>query len=224
MQSDKPLIVVGNGDVNEAILRKMAERYDVVALDGAYDYLVEMGYDVAGVIGDFDSLSDPEQISAKDILATKIAEQDSNDFEKALYSYNAPVFIGFGLFGGRFDHSIANLHIMAKYRQTKDIIAFTNDEIITIHQGTCQLITQSEGLLACLPLRPINFASSQGLLYPLDGLHLGIGDMVSSSNCATSDKVVITPQTKDADVPYAICRPLSLVDIDGFALSRGVLA
>ena len=58
----------------------------------------------------------------------------------------------------------------------------------------------------------ITFVSSSGLAHPLDGLALAIGQMVSSSNQATTDVVTIEPAESNSNLPYAICRPLSLFE------------
>ena len=212
MQFDKAVIIVGKGDIHWPALRAVSSRYDIIALDGAYDQLVANQFTVSAVIGDLDSLSARDDIDTDKVTIIAIEEQDSNDFEKAIYSITAPAFLCFGLTGKRFDHTIANLHVMAKYSDSNKLIAITCDEVITIHRGDSHLEAKANALFAILPLMPITFVSSSGLAYPLDGLALAIGQMVSSSNHAITDKVTIEPAESDATLPYAICRPLSLFE------------
>ncbi len=210
MTKDTITLIIGQGDLNQDAFAKLAHDYPMIALDGAGNKLVEAGYQPQAVIGDLDSLT-PETTMRLAGDVVQIDEQDSNDFEKALYHFKPPLVIGFGLFGKRFDQTIANLHVMAKYHPQSRIIAVTNDEIISTHKGSVRLAAEKEGLLAILPLAPMRFAASQGLAYALDGLACGIGEMVSSSNYATADEITITPQAASQDAAFAVCRPLSMM-------------
>ena len=208
MRFDKPIIVVGHADVNKALLSLMAEQFAVVALDGGLDIVTSLGLEASLVIGDMDSVRTADLAGAQ----MTITEQDSNDFEKALYSLEAPLIIGFGLFGKRFDHTMANLQLMAKYHDRQAIMAVTDHEVITLHHGTQNLLAVSGQTVAVLPLMPLSFASSQGLLYPLDGLHLSLTEMVSSSNQADADQIVLMPMPEDEGAFYAVCRSLTLLE------------
>lgn len=210
MRQDKASIIVGQGEVNAQVLTHFVSDYPLIALDGAARYLADRGVVPDHIIGDMDSLSATQQSqSAEKII--KITEQDSNDFEKALYHLAPPVALGFGLFGKRFDQAMANCHVMAKYHAQSRIIAITNDEIITVHKGTTRLDAQQGEPVAIIPLAPLRFASSEGLHYQLDGLSLGFGVMVSSSNYATAATITLTPMRQDEACAYAVCRPLSLL-------------
>ena len=204
-------LIVGQGEVNEAMLHHFASRLSVIALDGAAHFLTAQKIAPDVIIGDMDSLAD-KPFALGDAKQIQITEQDSNDFEKALYHLAPKQAVGIGLFGKRFDQAMANLHVMAKYHHQSKIIAVTNDEIITIHKGESQLAAKADGLVAIIPLAPMAFTQSTGLLYPLDGLTLGFGAMISSSNQATKSRITITPESASAEVAYALCRPLSLLE------------
>lgn len=212
MNRGSSVIIVGNGDLNERALRDVASHYPVIALDGAYQTLSDKGFDVTEVIGDLDSLSDAAQEHARrqGVTVTSIAEQDSNDFEKALYSIEASSYICFGLTGGRFDHLMANLHVMAKYSVNKNIIMITNDDILTMHKGISHIASLPQALVAVLPLAPIIFAHSTGLGYPLTGVRLAMGEMVSSSNYATDSLVTLTPRDEDCNQLYVVSRAIEM--------------
>ena len=204
MRFESSIIIVGQGEVNIPLLCEMAKDIPIIALDGALDLLTELGLDVVAVIGDMDSVTDIT--GAQEVIT--VAEQDSNDFEKALLHIKAPHIIGFGLFGKRFDHTFANLHVMAKYHDKRHIIAITNDEVISVHHGPTTLVASQGALAAILPLSPIGFAYSTGLSYALDGLSLAIGDRVSSSNQASADEITFVPVAGDEQIAYGVCRAL----------------
>ena len=214
MQNMKMALIVGQGEVNQPLLNDMAPNLPLIALDGAAHMLRETGLSADVIIGDFDSF-DATAYGTDDGTPIKIAEQDTNDFEKALYHLKPETLIGFGLFGKRFDQAMANLHVMAKYHDATKIIAVTNDEIITVHKGRTRLSAVEDALFALIPLAPVRFHASHGLAYALDGLSLGFGACVSSSNQARAPFIDLVPEADDEDVFYACCRPLSLLERDG---------
>ena len=210
MMKDDMTLIIGQGDLNQDALAALASDYPMIALDGAAQTLIDTGHSPKAVIGDMDSLAPHITDRIGDCLV-KIDEQDSNDFEKALYHFKPQKVIGFGLFGKRFDQTIANLHVMAKYHPQSCVIAVTDNEIISVHKGAVRLAAEKGGLIAILPLAPMRFAASQNLAYGLDGLDCGIGQMVSSSNHAIAHEITITPEAASQQTAFAVCRPLSML-------------
>ena len=218
IQQDKPMLIIGQGEINEPAFIKLARMHRIIALDGAADYVLAQGFVPDAVIGDMDSFDGKKLPPSTDLI--HIDEQDSNDFEKALYHFKPAMVYGIGLFGKRFDQAMANLHVMAKFHDMSEVIAVTQDEIITVHKGPMRLMAEPQGLVAIVPLVPMDFASSTGLGYGIDDMRLGFGEMISSSNHATASHIEIVPEAHDKASAYAICRPLSLLD----ALIRGDIA
>lgn len=220
MQIETPLVaIVGNGEINEAALRLLPDNCPLIALDGAYPWLASRGFDVSHIIGDMDSISPEDLAHARQagISIHKSDDQECNDFEKAVAAFSAPMMLGFGLFGGRFDHMMASLHVMAKYHHSQMIGVITNHEIISLHTGAVTLGAKPGDLVAILPLAPMMFQASKGLAYPLDGLALATGSMISSSNQATDTEIHIAPAPDDADTPFAVCRGLGLLEKSDYA-------
>ena len=210
MRFHTPVIIVGQGEVNEKWLIKLAAACPVVALDGALQITAALGLKADIVIGDCDSVDKTLIDEAADQIV-HITEQDSTDFEKALYSIEAPLFLCFGLFGKRFDHSFANMHIVKKYHDQTHLIVINADEVITCHKGDLLAETKTDSRVSILPLEPITFATTTGLLWPFDGQELAIGTLVSSSNQAASDQLKLAPISSDQDKSYLLCRDLGLL-------------
>ena len=210
MLQDKPTLIIGQGEVNEAAFAKLAPHCRIIALDGAAAFVLAKGLVPEVIIGDMDSFE--AATLPKSTAFIKIDEQDSNDFEKALYHVKPAMVYGIGLFGKRFDQAMANWHVMAKYYGQFQIIAVTSDEIITVHKGPIRLLAEPGGLVAILPLVPMHFASSTGLGYEINDKRLGFGEMISSSNHATAAFIEIVPEARDGASAYAICRPLTILD------------
>ena len=109
--------LVGASEFNEERFREMydAGAFDVViAVDGGYKYLTDMGITPAMVVGDLDSLG----YEPKGIRLVKFpTHKDKSDMELAISrakSQGCDSIYAFGVLGGRLDHTIANLYIFAK--------------------------------------------------------------------------------------------------------------
>ena len=61
-----------------------------------------------------DSLADSERLRAAGVPIHAVAEQETTDLEKCLYSVEAPLFVGLGFLGGRIDHHLAAMNALAQ--------------------------------------------------------------------------------------------------------------
>ena len=183
--------------------------YPVIAVDGGANPLMAKGIVPDLVIGDLDSVSTTISFPEKTKII-EISEQQTTDFEKALYSINASLFICFGFWGSRLDHSLAALHMLTKYRSQKRVLLIDECDLLFIPQGPFSLALQVQTRISIIPLEAVTFENSQGLKYPLDGLTLETGISIGVSNQTTDDPVLITPTPADAD-NYAVILPNQLL-------------
>ena len=110
---DRPVTLVGGGAVDRATVDEArAIAPELVAADSGADRLAGWGMVPAGVIGDMDSIGDPDRWRAGPTRFLSLAEQETTDFEKCLYATRAPFYIGVGFTGPRVDHLLAVLHAM----------------------------------------------------------------------------------------------------------------
>lgn len=87
----------------------------VVAADGGLDHARALGIRADAVIGDFDSISGPVPEQSGTIRLPE--EKDDPDLLSALkvgWAQGARTFHIYGALGGRVDHSIANIQILAR--------------------------------------------------------------------------------------------------------------
>ena len=87
----------------------------VVAADGGLDHVRELGVAADVVIGDFDSLTGRRPTDGERTIALP-AEKDDPDMLSALkigWSHGCRTFHIHGGLGGRIDHTIANIQLMA---------------------------------------------------------------------------------------------------------------
>lgn len=107
-------VIIGSGDCSIDILKENINNSDyIICADGGYDYAVEADLIPDLLIGDFDSIKAIPENVAKTTLPV---EKDVTD---AVAAFNEGVkqgftsFVLFGGTGGRFEHTFANISLMA---------------------------------------------------------------------------------------------------------------
>jgi thiamine pyrophosphokinase len=185
------MVIVGGGTVEPALLQRFAMAgYAVVAADGGADICKDAGVMPEAIIGDIDSLDGVEQWR-KATQIIEIAEQETTDFEKCLYSTDAPVTIALGMTGGRFDHTLAALDAVARYADKRRIVLVDEEDVALGVSGSFAGEVGAGERVSVHPLGSVKFAHSEGLKYPLDGLELAPGIRTGTSNQAVSDIISI---------------------------------
>ena len=107
-------VIIGGGDCSTEILKNNIHSDDfVICADGGYDITNECGIIPDLLIGDFDSIKAiPDDVS-------KITLPVEKDVTDSVAAYNEGVergftcFVMFGATGGRFEHTFANISLMA---------------------------------------------------------------------------------------------------------------
>lgn len=189
---DGPVALIGGGVVEEAALREARARAAfLVAADGAANRFWGETGALSAVIGDLDSLDDAA--AWRDALGERLlglAEQDTTDFEKCLYSVEAPCYFAVGFLGGRFDHSLSATHVLLK-RSDRRVVLITEGEILFLVPRRWRIGLPCAMRLSLYPLAPARALRSEGLRWPLDGLDLEVGERVGISNETSGETVEI---------------------------------
>jgi thiamine pyrophosphokinase len=193
---DGLLVIVGGGAVDRDLLRDLyLSGGHLVGADGGADEIVAAGLVPEAIIGDFDSLANPDEWLGRTQLL-RIEEQDTTDFEKALYSTHAPVTVALGMTGKRFDHTLAALDAVTRYAKDRAIILVDEADIAVALTGSFAFEVTDGERVSVHPLQPIRFRRSIGLKYPLDGLRLAPGERTGTSNEATDGVFKIEPEPR----------------------------
>ena len=228
MQDPKPepltfggvLAIVGGGALDEHLLRKLAaDGAHLIGADGGGDVVRAAGLVPEAIIGDFDSLTDPASWDARTKLI-RIAEQETTDFEKALYSTSAPVTVGLGMTGKRFDHTLAALDAVPRYAAKRRIILVDEYDIALALGGSFDFTVEPGTRVSVHPLTTTKFRRSTGLKYPLDGLTLAPGIRTGTSNEASTAAFSIESEPGDTGVYLLILERRWLDALVGRLLSR----
>jgi thiamine pyrophosphokinase len=194
---DGVLVIVGGGALDLHLLHRLAATgARLVGADGGGDVIRAAGLLPEAIIGDFDSLADPEAWDSRTRLL-HLAEQETTDFEKALYSTSAPVTIALGMTGKRFDHTLAALDAVTRHAGRRDIILVDEFYIALALAGPFDFAVEPGARVSVHPLTATRFAHSTGLKYPLDGLRLAPGLRTGTSNAAATADFSITQEPGD---------------------------
>lgn len=90
----------------------------LIAADGGYRYVEQLGLKPQILLGDFDSLGEPEQLPQGVRLMRHPVRKDDTDTGLALavgYAEGYRDFALYGCGGGRIDHLLANFQSMGRY-------------------------------------------------------------------------------------------------------------
>lgn len=177
---DAAVVLVGSGAVAAPALRRLAGLGPLVAADGGADRAAGLGLRPQLILGDMDSIADPDRFPDSRIVP--MADQDSTDLEKALAAVRAPLVLGFGFLGRRFDHSLAALHALARARTGGAVLLVGKHDVVGFSRQKLDLQLAAGSRFSVWPLTEQRFVSSDGLVWPLDGLVLRPGSRVGTSN------------------------------------------
>lgn len=188
------LVIVGGGAVNLDVLRELyLNGGHLVGADSGADTIVAAGLKPEAIIGDFDSLAEPLSWLGKTRLM-QISEQETTDFEKALYSTRAPVTVALGMTGKRFDHTLAALDAVTRYASRRSILLVDEDDLALALDKTFSFAVAPGERVSVHPLAPVTFWRSEGLKYPLDAVKLAPGVRTGTSNSADLGPFTIVPE------------------------------
>lgn len=188
------LVIVGGGAVDLDVLRELyVNGGRLVGADSGADTIVAAGLKPEAIIGDFDSIAEPHAWLGKTRLM-QLAEQETTDFEKALYSTRAPVTVALGMTGKRFDHTLAALDAVTRYASRRKIILVDEEDLAVALDDKFSFTVAPGERVSIHPLAPVTFWHSDGLKYPLDAVKLAPGVRTGTSNSADLGPFTIVPE------------------------------
>lgn len=183
-----PVTLLGGADLDNNELNiclKVAP--SVVAADGGADHALRKGRHPLAVIGDMDSISDAARAAFGDVLHL-VAEQDTTDFEKCLTRLHAPLIMAAGFLGGRLDHTLSALSVVARLQACHVVLVARDDVCVLLPQGHSIWHLALGDRAALLPLGAATVTST-GLRWDLDARGLAPDGTVSSSNAVAAPVV-----------------------------------
>lgn len=188
LKTEKSVTLLGGGQVDRETLVDILKSAPIlVAADGAADRALAEGLMPEAVIGDFDSVSQDARGVIPPERLHHIPEQDSTDFEKCLSRIDAPLIFGVGFTGARVDHELAVYTALMRHPKQRCIIVGEFDVIA--HVPSSISLTLAPGTRVSLfPMGPVT-GRSEGLRWPIEGLHFAPAGRVGTSNEASEAQV-----------------------------------
>ncbi|MBD0382441.1 thiamine diphosphokinase [Paenibacillus sedimenti] len=200
----KRIVIVTGGTLGEWFVEEIKEGDVLVGSDRGALSLIEYGFQPYISMGDFDSVTEEErdQIRAsshtfidcdpiyKDLTDTEMA------FEWALAQDPSHIIL-LGALGSRFDHSLANIHLLRKGLSLgiACTIIDASNEIILINMPT-HIRRGSYTHVSLLPLSmEVTGITLHGFQYPLRQATLQIGQSLGISNVLLEQEGLIELET-----------------------------
>jgi thiamine pyrophosphokinase len=183
--------LVGGGPVDALHLAAALALAPVaVAADGGGDLPLPEGRRFRAVVGDMDSLADPDRLRAAGVPIYPIPEQETTDLEKCLGSIEAPLFVGLGFLGGRIDHHLAAMNALVKFAAVP-VVLVGGEDLCFLCPPEFAVDLSAGTRVSLFPMGPVRGRLSEGLLWPIAGLAFDPTGRIGTSNAATGGPVLI---------------------------------
>ena len=210
-----PVTLLGGADLDDNELNiclRIAP--SLVAADGGADHAMRRGLRPLAVIGDMDSITAPARAAFGDVMHL-IAEQETTDFEKCLTRIAAPLVMAAGFLGGRLDHTLSALGVIARRRACHVVLVARDDVCVLLPEGESLWHLTPGDRAALLPLGQARVTSA-GLRWDLDARALAPDGTISSSNAVAAPLVRLS-----VSGPVLLTLPLAAwAAVTGAVLSR----
>ena len=173
---------------------------NIIACDGGCKHTQELGILPHCIIGDFDSAPKGLVEEYEDMGIKKItfpSQKDDTDLALCMayaLSLSPSSIVVFGASGGRFDHMLANVHVLTQPLH-HGVPTAMHDESSTIRllDKECALYSDKFDVVSLIPFtEAVHGVSTEGLLYPLSSETLTQGSTRGVSNIIVGKKAIVT--------------------------------
>ncbi|MCP4901173.1 MAG: thiamine diphosphokinase [bacterium] len=188
-------VIVANAPIRWTTeLAAIAEAGDpLVAADGGADSLALLGLRPSCVVGDLDSISEGCRAWLGEELMVPRPDQNFTDLDKTLRfvidEQGANQTIVIGALGGRFDHEIGNLGLLATRGLGQQLVFRQADSIILGFTGELELDASPGETWSFYSFDPAVRLTVTGVRWPLEDARVDVGFRPSISNLATEERV-----------------------------------
>jgi len=188
---NRPITIIGGGEfIPEVFNFSLQLGPDLIAVDGGLNYLNPKSHFPQWIIGDLDSVKNAESWIKIGTKLKHLPEQDSTDFDKCLYSIDAPLYLANGFLGNRVDHTLAACSTLVR-RQDKNVILLGKKDLIVHLNKSIKLGLKVGTRLSLFPFKKVVGLKSFGLKYSITEIIFSPGSMIGTSNEVVSSEVEI---------------------------------
>jgi thiamine pyrophosphokinase len=205
MEESRPLMVANAPMRWHPRLAAMATSADpLLAADGGANHLASIGLRPAAVIGDLDSVSRETRAWLGEECMVDRPDQDRTDLDKALeYAFdelgirNLTVLAALG---GRTDHDLGNLGLLARLAMGDRLVFETADQTVQAVDGEASLAAIPGETWSFWTFDPDVRVTIDGVRWPIENASIDAGTRPSISNeaidknirvCSTNGSVVV---------------------------------
>ena len=214
VSSNKLVCLVGGGPIAKDAISAVSSHVGLfVGVDSGADHLLAAKVAPAAVVGDLDSLSDQARAAFSGYLH-HIAEQSTTDFEKALIRIDAPCMLALGFTGGRLDHTLSVLNVMAQHMDKPVILIDAEDVSFIAPMGRTTFQADRDTRVSIMPVGTANVTAS-GLQWPFENMRMTPDGFTSPSNAASGGCISL-----ETDGPVLVTLPQERLPIALQVVSR----
>jgi thiamine pyrophosphokinase len=206
MTFQKHALIVCNGKLHISVIKKLINKpqkqLEIIAADGASDYLYRYKIIPDIIIGDLDSISPAakKHFTSKKVKIKRIADQNSNDLEKCIgyaISKGIKYILIAGFSGLRLDHTINNLSILKKFHRKVKITIYDNEFEYFFVNKKIEFAAEPGEIISIIALPKATGITTKGLKYPLNNETLDFGGRQGTLNSASQRTVKIVFRSGD---------------------------
>jgi thiamine pyrophosphokinase len=197
MSDARPLLVANSPLRWTVRLSRMAAAANpLLAADGGADHLARIGLRPQAVIGDLDSISDRTRGWLGDETMAHRPDQDRTDLEKSLdYAFTDLGLTELSVLaavGGRSDHEVGNLGLLARYGMGEDLLFEGHDWRALAVAGQARLAAAEGETWSFWTYDPAVRVTIEGVRWPVHSAPLAAHDRPSISNQAVAREISVT--------------------------------
>jgi thiamine pyrophosphokinase len=168
----------------------------LVAADGGANHLARLGLRPAAVVGDLDSISAATRAWLGEDRMVHRPDQDRSDLDKALeYTFEetgATDLVVLAAVGGRIDHDLGNLGLLARLAMGEQLVFQSEDETILAITGEATLAARPNETWSFWTFDPSVRVTVEGVRWPIHDAAIDAGGRPSISNEAIGNNVFIS--------------------------------
>ncbi len=190
-------VLVANGELRwtPELTALAAAAPALLAADGGADHLARVGIPPTAVVGDLDSISAATRAWVGEDRLVHLPDQDRTDLEKAMvYAFDelaVPGLTVLGALGGRPDHELGNLGLLARMARGLELLYLSGDGVMLAVEGVLKLPAEAGETWSFWTFDPAVRVTLRGVEWPVEGADLSAAARPSVSNRASGDRVVV---------------------------------
>lgn len=203
MAKNEKCLIVCNGSLTKKLLNSFTKLnkprrvIDIIACDGASEFLYVNKVAPDVIIGDLDGIAKKtlEYCKRKKVSIKKVVDQNRNDLEKAIgyavsKKYRRVYVIGFS--GKRFDHTLNNLSVLKKFHKRVELCMFDDNFEMRFVNRKIEFGYRKGKVVSLIPMPYASGITTYGLKFALKNRRLEFGVSEGALNESTCGKIVVS--------------------------------